>query len=206
MAVREQLKTDSEQAVIDPNLQHKFYRALVSVYNSDVKGRDDIVDSNSIHTFPYPDLQKVIVDIDPNATWQKAWKDGMTLTGYAPVDDLIRRYDRKLEYNYEYKYIDNKDAELKSDSYWNMKAIADQFAEIDGINSAQPGVPIGDGNNICATVGDHYMELEYSLGLGDCPSGCTYRHYWNYRVGSDWSVTFTGEKVYDPLNLGPINY
>lgn len=193
LAVREQVKTDSEQAVIDPNLKQRFYNALIAVYNSNAQNRDAVIDSNRIHTFPNPNLQEIVVLIAHNANWQKAWSAGNTMTGYSSLDDLMNRYGLKLESYHQWSAPNNNIAVLKSDTFWNMKAIAYQFAKIQGISSAEPNMMLGDGNDITATISNHDISLHYKVGTGDCMAGCIYEHYWNYRVGSDWSVTFLGE-------------
>jgi hypothetical protein len=71
--------------------------------------------------------------------------------------------------------------------------LTDRFDPIEGVKYASAGSAIGDGNDIEGTLGDDFVELQYSVGSGDCPSGCINRHYWTFRVFEDGRVMFRGE-------------
>ena len=75
------------------------------------------------------------------------------------------------------------------------------------------GVVIGDGPTVRVVPeeslsGFQGVRVEFSVGWGDCPSGCIYRHFWlfEYRVegeraGEDWPlVGGLLEEYGDPLH------
>jgi hypothetical protein len=41
-------------------------------------------------------------------------------------------------------------------------------------------------------------QVTYTVGWGDCPSGCIYQHVWTYQVDADGTVTLLSETG-DPL-------
>jgi len=43
---------------------------------------------------------------------------------------------------------------------------------------------IGDGNNITLTRNADSAIITFSIGSGDCPSGCIYHRYWEFRVSN----------------------
>jgi len=76
-----------------------------------------------------------------------------------------------------------------------MLALANKLQSIDGIVSANPDSIFGDGNDIeIFSYTSDEITLLYSVGWGDCPSGCYYRHYWEFTIDEeDCAVTFVRE-------------
>jgi hypothetical protein len=57
---------------------------------------------------------------------------------------------------------------------------------------------VGDGPDIRASVHGEGWRLDYSVGFGDCPAGCIYRHTWSFAVSGDGVVTFLGRSGEPP--------
>ena len=45
--------------------------------------------------------------------------------------------------------------------------------------------------------------IKVTIGWGDCPAGCIYKHVWNYTVTSDGTATL-GSETGDPLPPGSL--
>lgn len=178
-------------------LVRSLYRALLHVYNArELAARDSVTQHYSIHTFPRrPTVHWLIVGVTSSADWANAWKQGQRLTGNSRVDSLMQHYDLSLS------FFDEKahpHAGLRSNEPLNMKALAQRFAPISGVRYAEPSGWAGDGNDIAARAGEDFWQLRYSVGFGDCPAGCTHRHYWTFRVYESGRVEYVGNGG-DPL-------
>lgn len=182
--------------VMDEALVDSFYQALVYVYQTDHPARDAVVETYQIHTFPYPEMRRLLVQVNAEATWAEAWREGRSLTGEATIDDLIERYGLSLEH---FQATSTGElAILHAEAPLNIEGLAGRFAEITGVVYAEPDGVVGGGADIEATRDEQSWRLAYSIGFGDCPAGCISRHYWNFRVTYGGDVTFLGESG-DPL-------
>jgi hypothetical protein len=194
LALRQIHATDglaNDEVELPAELVRTFYQRLIYVYNAEsIPARDSIVSLYSIHTFPSPELYRLIVMVDSTKSWVQAWRRGERLTGNSEIDLLIEMFDLQLEQYYSGP--GSPMAILRAARPLNQAALAKRFAGIDGVNYAEPDGVIGDGNDIEAFSTNSYCRLDYSLGWGDCPAGCTARHFWRFRVYSDGRVEYVG--------------
>lgn len=66
---------------------------------------------------------------------------------------------------------------LEFDGFYHSERLAEIYL-IDGVENTSPDAPVGDGSDIEADPPFY----TFSFGWGDCPMGCTQRHYWDYEV------------------------
>ena len=198
LALRELIER-SDPALNDIELPNqdveRFYDALIRVYNFRHPARDAVVETHSIHTLPHPSVHYLSLVLTP-PTWAEAWRPGERLTGDPAVDSLVLGHDLELEHYYDGASFGDL-VTLFSPKAINVTALAVQFELIDGVRWASGQEIIGDGNDIAAE-GDTRLDLRYSVGYGDCPSGCLHRHWWRFRIGDDGSVEYLGSWG-DPL-------
>jgi hypothetical protein len=168
--------------------------ALVAVYNATtLAARDTVVTQFHIHTFPNWVMNSIIVEADSNLSWMLQLKLGNLLTGNASVDSLITKYRLKLDHYYHYSNVFSYDIVVfKSDSNYNIFPMTKLFETIPGVYFSDLNGVIGDGNNITDSIYTDHIELIYSVGWDDCPSGCIARRFWKFNVYFDCSVDFVG--------------
>jgi hypothetical protein len=174
---------------LPPGEVERYYAALIRVYNLRHRARDAVVETYTIHTSPRPSVHYLDLVLAP-PSWAKAWRLGERLTGDPAVDSLVVRYDLRVEFYYDGASFGHL-VTVFSPRAINIAALAKRFGVIDGVRYANSQQVIGDGNDIVAErrVG---LELEYSVGYGDCLAGCIYRHWWMFQVNDDGSVLFRG--------------
>lgn len=114
----------------------------------------------------------------------------MTLTGNAEIDAIIRAYGLELEFFS--RFPTDQRAVLFAPAALNIAAVADQFAAVAGVEFAEPFAILGDGNDIRANDTAGGLVLEYSVGFGDCSSGCRSRHTWRFLVDGAGGVSYVG--------------
>ncbi|MCF8254469.1 MAG: T9SS type A sorting domain-containing protein [Bacteroidia bacterium] len=162
--------------------------ALIAVYNAtSLQARDTIF---NIHTFPFPDLNTILVAADSNLNWMKNLRNGILPTGNQEVDSLMSAYwlkpGRYFDYNFQpYHYV-----VLKSDSQLNILPLTKLFLLLPNVYYSEQNSIIGDGPDIIDSIFADHIELLYSIGWGDCPAGCIYRRFWKFNVYWDCSVEF----------------
>jgi hypothetical protein len=171
----------------------RFYTALILLHNSSSYGRYQVVDVYEIHARARPETHRVFLQLLRPA-WADPWRRGERLTGYPPVDTPMEAYDLQLD-DFRTSPSLGEIATLYSAAHINTPALAALFAGVDRIGYAGYGNgSIGGGDDIEARAMDGYVELDFSVGYGDCPSGCIYRHYWMFRAHADGRVVYRGER------------
>lgn len=172
---------------------------LVAPFEEDLKQiRAKFPRVQDIH-LPLPDavLKDVPLGLKLTAPWLEAWKSGTLTTGDAAVDALLTRH-HVTEVRFQWAYSDHAWFMLKTGQPLNTRAFSallkdssPQFlyVESNGI--------VGDGSRITFEQAENARRYTFSVGWGDCPSGCIYRHSWEFTlVGGDIQLREFGA----PLN------
>lgn len=196
--------TYSDSVKIPASYSDTVLRALIAVYNATaLPARNAVVSTYSIHTFSNPSLNKLNVFADSTLPWMQQLKQNNIPTGNSQIDNLLANYSLTVQ-NYSnwfglYSYHMVRFTSLNN---LNLAPLANTFTTIPNVSYAELPSIIGDGNNITATVTPNYVDLSYKLAWGDCPAGCIYSHYWNFRVYYDCTVEWMGEFGY-PIDVLP---
>ena len=83
-------------------------------------------------------------------------------------------------------------AYLHTNQYLNLAPLADSLEQIEGLGNIELwGTAVGDGPNLHITHRNDTAFIDFSLGWGDCPAGCTFRQYWHFSV-IDCQATYLG--------------
>lgn len=193
LALREILSvgsSDTGKVEIPDDLVNTIYNGLSHIYSSENAAKDSVFNLYSIHTSRWPVLHSLIVSVDSTKTWVKSWREGNRLTGNNKIDDIMNDYDLELENYYAWSF--DHAVALFSENPVNIKALASLFGPINGVRYSEPNSFAGDSNNITAEDKESHWEFTFSVGWGDCPSGCISRHFWKFSVHPDGTVDFTG--------------
>lgn len=163
-------------------------KALIAIYNATtLKAVDTIL---KVHTFPNPDLKEIIIAADSNLSWMKNLRLRNIPTGNNQVDNLIDRYKLKYTSFTALKSQPYHIVFLASDSLLNIEPLTKVFASLPGVYYSEQNPVFGSGNDIKDSIFTEYIQLTYSIGWGDCYSGCMYRRFWKFKVYWDCSVEF----------------
>ncbi|MFQ5799388.1 MAG: hypothetical protein ACE5H0_11970 [Bacteroidota bacterium] len=183
--------TASQEVELPQDLVSTLYYALIHVHNAThLASRDSVVVIYAIHTFPYPEIYSLIVGVDSTSKWVAAWRRGERFTGNQQVDALMKEFDLQLDRYYDWP--GSHAVTLRATRPLNIAALAGRFDGIDAVSYAEPNGTIGDGNDITARSEASYWQFDYSVGYGDCPSGCIGRHFWTFQIYSDGHVEYAG--------------
>jgi len=181
---------DSSNTVKIPHrLMRPIYNGLVLFYlTKNVYGYDQVF---RIHTFPRPEIHRVILKLDSTYSWVQNLRKEHIPTGNAVFDLLIKRYQLQIE-KYYVQSIGHF-ATLFSEEPININVLSEALGKIYGVIYAEPIGWIGDGPDIEVNSNGEYWSYKYILKWGDCPSGCINQHYWLYHIYPDGKVVFVEE-------------
>lgn len=169
-----------------------FYDLLSKIYWMSL-GADSIPDLSSIHTFPSPNLHEVMVVLEKDSPFKENWSKGVTTTSNLYLNQMIARYHLKIK-NYRESGL-GPTMIFESPDYINTTELAYLLKNIESIRHAEAESMVGDGNNIeWGSDSKNAMALKYSIGDGDCPSGCINRKYWVFYVLPTGEIDYMGTR------------
>lgn len=184
--------TYEDSVEIPKSMSDTVLHALLAIYNATgLPGRDSVISTYNIHIYAQPFINEIMVKADSTLLWMQNLKAGIIPTGDSSVDSIIEKYGLSIESFITWWNIFNYYTVIfKSDSNYNIPAMGHLFESIPGVFGTElNGLP-GEGNNISDSIYTDHIEIVYSYGWGDCPSGCAYRRYWKFNVYWDCSVEF----------------
>jgi hypothetical protein len=206
LAVRELMTSNStgeNEANIPPARIEYFYNLLSKIYwlCADI---DSIPNLSSIHTLPNPSLRRVQVILQPDASMLENWSQGISTTSDLYLNQLLSRYGCRVK---DYRAgSSGPSCIIEANRDIHTPALAAALAQNNGIKLAEAEGMAGDGNNIeFGGEGKNQMALRYSIGHGDCPSGCIQRKFWIFYVSQEGVVTFMGTRGNIPAEVEPKN-
>jgi hypothetical protein len=168
-----------------------YYNGIIHIHNqNNIPARDSVFDIYNLHTFLNPEMKSFIVAVDSNANWTQAWRIGNPMTGISQIDLLMTKYDIQVTGYYYWPYYHA--AVLQTNEHVNLLALCSLFSNIQGIYFSEPNGWGGDGNDVDAIKNDELINFKFSLGWGDCPSGCISHHYWDFNVYFNGTVEYLG--------------
>lgn len=186
----EATSTYTDSVFIPQPVSDSILSALVAVYNAvSIPQRDTVVLTHNIHTLPDHSLTVIKIYADSTLFWMQQLRLGNLITGEPDIDSIISNYGLNIQ-NYDpyFNLFSYHFVTFSSDSNLNMRALANLFMQI-GVG-ADPTPFYIDGNDITDSITSDFIQLVYSYGWEDCPSGCLCKRYWKFRVYYDCSVEF----------------
>jgi hypothetical protein len=204
LAVREfNTTTQTGERIADiPEERVNYYFELLSKVYWMCHDNDTIPDLSGIHTRETPNLRQVHVVLEKDSPFKENWSKGITLTNNLYLNQLIAKYKLMIK-NYRETTI-GPSLTFESPMAINTRELAFLIKNFETIRTSEAGGSAGDGNDITwGTDSKNAMALRYSIGAGDCPSGCTQRKFWIFYVMPDGSINYMGTRGTIPKELEP---
>ena len=183
-----------DSIIVPESLAQERMEKLIAVYNSSSKERDTIVDLLAINYQNHawcPYLHTVIFGSAQGLKWAENLNRNIFPTGNTALDSLINRFEFTLKSTVELPQAKKYGFTLTTEKFINPELIIPLFEKVKELeypNSLPDGV--GDGDIITDSTINDYTLITYSYGMGDCPSGCTERRYWEFKVDHNCEATF----------------
>ena len=180
---------DRDNPYFDEQKVAEILNAIQAVYNLDIPERDEVFDEHQIHAFPFMGLHSISLKTDTTAPEVQKLIAGEP-TGNQELDNIIAKYKfnevRTSLYYPEFNWIT-----IISEESLNLFPVINELKAFPFFVYVEfGGGAIGDGNNITLERFENYMKLDFSIGWGDCPSGCIYRKHWIFSVDQKCNAAF----------------
>ncbi len=183
--------------------------AMAAICNLDsVVHADSVFRKYCIHMRGYPN---VMVVVDTNDLWSQRLSGMATRANDSAFYSLMTRYGYTFKSSY---YLSGSlIVTLTTDQVINYKRFIDSVAAFPGVWDCRFDHLIGESNEISYQRNANAI-FEFTLGWGDCPSGCNNHEVWTYSVDSACNVTllsatvtnFTGAPLPYPTNCNLFPY
>lgn len=196
LALRETIRTNSswvDSVEINPALSKQYLDALIAVYNTtSLPERDTVISLLNLHANdPYLDFDGLSIYADTSLNWMQAYKNHQLITGDPFVDGITAKYDLDSSDSFFPGHSSNGSIYLYFSSNKNLVSLGNKFESISGVLQAMPNTYYGSpGKDIEGSINSNFVTLTYHYAWGDCPMGCMYDRYWEFKVYSDCSVEF----------------
>jgi len=179
---------DSNQVQFNQQEIDRVLSAIQSVYALHSAQSDSIFNIDKIHTFKLYVLNSIVLQVNINAPEIKNLVNGQP-TGNAAFDDLLAKYG--FTYNARYPPTQSLPFfNITSNTWYNMQALLPLFKQFSFIQGAQSDGSIGDGNKIIYQINGTTRTLNFNIGLGDCPAGCTGSYSRQFTIDQNCKATF----------------
>ncbi|MGV8093163.1 MAG: hypothetical protein AB2L24_14995 [Mangrovibacterium sp.] len=175
---------------LDPEALTELLQAFQLVYDLGIPESDTVFNYFSIHALRCHSLHSIVMQVDPEAPEIMKLAKGIIPTGYEPLDDLLLTYEFtsvRLSYSYpRFPWLS-----VYSERPWNLVPLINAFEFLPAVLIAENDGGCFDGSNINLEREGDRLILHFSIGWGDCPSGCTGRRTWKFAIRND-RATFLG--------------
>ena len=159
---------------------------IQAVYNSNSPERDTVFEVYEIHTQYCFNLNSITIEGKTYLPEIQNLAKGIIPTGNAELDAILTTYHfdsvEKLHKDYpKYPWLI-----LYSSQDYNLIPIEKALRSLPSIVTADFEKNCnGGGEYIRLDRNSDFTTITFSIGRGDCPSGCTYRKFWEFKVVGD---------------------
>jgi len=172
-----------------------IYTVLSNIYLHDETAQS--IAKCNVHTFPNPSIDHIVIIFERDIEWAAPLLDGISETDSEEINTLLEEYDLIIEKHVQWN--DTEDAiTVRSKAPLNMAALANEFYNVEGVQSVDLGIPTIGGNDISITREVDGWEVQYMLRFGSYISGEGKVHLWKYKVMDNGTVKFISESG-DPI-------
>jgi len=174
--------------IIDTNEVYKILKIIQAVYNSNSPHRDTVFNFYSIHNRYCYSFSSIGLKVQTDSQEIENMVNGIIPTGNSQLDNILTTYHFD-SVRTVYSYPSFPWLTIYTPDEYNMIPIEKGFNEISSIILAEMNNGcIGDGNNISLDRNGDSAIITFSIGSGDCPAGCIYHRYWEFKIVSDYAV------------------
>ncbi len=172
-----------------------IYKALVGMHNADENVRS--IFRCNVHTRANPSIDHMLIIFDRNIEWAAPLRAGRHETTSITLNDLL--YDHDLIIEKHVQWNDTHDAiSIRSKNPLNMAALANEFNNIEGVQSVDLGLSKEVGNNITATRVGSGWRFVFTLSFGSLQEKGEKTHNWQYEYTDGGKMTKVRESG-DPV-------
>ena len=183
-----------DSIVIPQNYKDTIWQGLSAIFNlTSIVARDSVFDNYCIHQAVNIVYHKIYVAVDTSYSWTHQWQNLISTTGITQLDNLLSMYGFTITH---FSTFGSNYATLETTQNINVTPLCDSIATFNGVLYSEPVTNVGDGNEIVYNKYGNDRFYDFSVGYGDCPSGCTSRLIFKFKVYDNCSVDYLGRFNY----------
>ena len=172
------------EPIIDNNEVLKILKIIQAVYNSKSPARNIVFEVYQIHGYYCYGFNSVYLKVNTELPEIQNLAANVFPTDELALDNILNSYSFD-SVRTSYGYPDFPWLAVYTKEEYNMIPVLKEFEEIESIIIADFSRGcIGDGNNITLKRDNESALITFSIGRGDCPAGCIYRKYWEFKVSN----------------------
>ncbi|MBI5538978.1 MAG: T9SS type A sorting domain-containing protein [Bacteroidia bacterium] len=194
--------TYRDSIIVPQSVQQPIWEGLAAIYNlTTIPERDSVFNNYCIHQQPSEYLfNSIYIGVDTSYSWTDNWQNMLTTTtGYTALDNLLSTYGFSITH---FSTFGSCYATLTTTQNINVQPLCDSIETFTGVNYSEKKPYNGDGNRITYTESGSNKFYNFTIGFGDCPSGCTSTHTFRFKVYNDCSVEYLG--ILDNITPGDL--
>lgn len=182
------LVADQSTGEISEHLIYSIEDALVAIAQSPYVAANAVAHRYNIHTSPTANVTNIRVILGKEADWSENIADN-------PIQKILPNYELSLE------VVESTDAyvvfNISSNKAINMKFIANQVSYLEHVWMVElPSAALYKDDIRLKEIEGGYV-VTYVFQTGNCEGACAERHYWDFEVEHNGTVTFLGEHGVD---------
>ncbi len=186
---------------LQQNVQHKNYntpeidsqhltstlKLLQTVYELNTPETKYIFNTRKVHARHCFSTSSILLKVDTTQPEIKQLAARKIPTGNRMLDNILSKYQFdsvRLVYGYpQFNWLT-----INTTQSLNTIPIVDELKQLPFILTAERNGGCIDGDDIVLAREQDAVKIIFSEGGGDCPAGCTFRKYWDFRVKNGVAV------------------
>ena len=180
--------------------QDTIWKGLAAIFNSDSDERDQVFDQYCIHQNSWTSSNynrisnSIYVKLDTSASWFQNWENETITTNDSFLDSLFIQFGfDSVRFTFPIINVFS----LYTDEYLNLEAFSELIEMNDNIVYAERITGAGDYSEIIYNYIGEEQFFDFTIGWGDCPSGCIFQQTWSFKIDELCNVTFLGIQADD---------
>ncbi|MDL2306108.1 hypothetical protein LJC72_12350 [Bacteroides sp. OttesenSCG-928-D19] len=171
-----------DNPVIDENEVNKILQIIQAVYNLDIPERDTVFDVYKIHGYYCYSFNSINLKVNTELPEIQNLSENIFPTGETSLDNLLDTYSFDSVSTF-YSYPEFSWLTIHTKKEYNMIPIEKAFDKLESVQIAEFNKGcVGDGNTMTLMREANHAIITFSIGHGDCPAGCIYHKYWEFKV------------------------
>lgn len=167
---------------LDTNEVNKLLDIIETVYCLKTEHTDSIFDLYKIHTRYCNSFERISISVDTSSKTINNLINGIRPTGDSTFDEVLTEFMLD-SVETSISYPSSNWVSLITNTEYNLIPAKEKLKELNYISiSDSEGVCIGDGDNIQIKRYNDLDKIVFSIGYGDCPSGCINHKSWEYHI------------------------
>lgn len=190
LAFREMYKEDKNFIDISQPLIEGYYKALTTILTSEAGQQVEVI--QELRAFDYRNLNSIIVEPRPEATFLENWEDSVIVTNIMEIDNLLADRGFKIESINDFSFSEQLYFVVESEKVFNTLRISELLQNTGHFSLVEINGWCCDGGDIEVEETEDGHKFTFINAYGDCPSGCINHDKYIFMLSNNGTVQYLG--------------